>query len=140
VVARTGSENERLKHLEFIQATITRLGNNSFLIRGWAVTVTGALLVVSVQAKESSIAALAFLIGIGFWFLDASYLRRERMFRRLYDDVALLNPSHVPTFSMNVQPYLSTVSWKGALFSSSVLMIHISIVVTDIAIAIVLAL
>lgn len=28
-----------LKHLEFIQAIVTRLANNSFLLKGWALTV-----------------------------------------------------------------------------------------------------
>ena len=31
-----------VKHLELIQAVITRLANNSFLMKGWALTVTGA--------------------------------------------------------------------------------------------------
>lgn len=137
--ARTGSENERLKHLEFIQSTISRLGNNSFLIRGWTVAVTGALLVVSVQVHEWRVAALTFLIGCGFWTLDSSYLRRERLFRKLYDHVALTDPPQVPVFSMNIQPYLPTVDWKSTLFSASILMVHLPIMVVDLSVAIVLA-
>lgn len=136
---RTASENARIKHLEFIQAAIARLGNNSFVIRGWTVTATGALLAVAVQVNEWRVAALASLIGVAFWALDSSYLRRERMFRLLYDDVALVGPSSIPAFSMDTRPYLSTVTWRTVSFSSSILMIHVPIVAIDVAVASVLA-
>ncbi|MFD8519555.1 hypothetical protein ACFV2D_05995 [Streptomyces capillispiralis] len=133
------SENERIKHLEFIQATIARLGNNVFLIRGWSVTATGVLLAVSVQVDQWRIATLALLIGLGFWALDGFYLRRERMFRRLYDDAALHRPPRVPLFSMDTRPYLSSIPWTGALFSDSVMMVHLPVLTVDVAVACVLA-
>ena len=37
-----GADGAWLKHLEFIQAVITRLANDSFLMKGWALTVAGA--------------------------------------------------------------------------------------------------
>jgi hypothetical protein len=37
-----GADSAWLKHLEFIQAVITRLANDSFLRKGWALTVAGA--------------------------------------------------------------------------------------------------
>ncbi|MFC7863694.1 hypothetical protein ACFU5B_07755 [Streptomyces murinus] len=137
--ARTGSEGEKIKHLEFIQAVIARLGNNSFVIRGWSVTAGGALLALSVQAGKWQIAILAFFIGVGFWALDSSYLRRERMFRLLYGDVALFIPSRVPLFSMDTQAYQSAVGWRSVLVSSSVLMVHLPIVAVDLVTASALA-
>ena len=35
---------DKLKHLEFIQNIITRMNTNSFLIKGWAVTIASAIL------------------------------------------------------------------------------------------------
>jgi len=32
-------EASKIAHLGFIQATITRMGTNSFMIKGWAVTL-----------------------------------------------------------------------------------------------------
>lgn len=32
---------EEIKHLELIQAVVTRLANGSFLIKGWTMTVAG---------------------------------------------------------------------------------------------------
>jgi hypothetical protein len=42
---------KRIKHLEFIQATIVRLASNSFLLKGWTVTLVAALFALA--AKET---------------------------------------------------------------------------------------
>ena len=34
----------KIKHLEFIQSTITRMNQNSFQIKGWMITLVSALL------------------------------------------------------------------------------------------------
>jgi len=36
-------DEDQRKHLELIQAVITRMAGNSFLIRGWSVTLVSAL-------------------------------------------------------------------------------------------------
>ncbi|MEN9503463.1 MAG: hypothetical protein RI964_2748 [Pseudomonadota bacterium] len=35
---------DRLKHLEMLQQVITRMASNSFLIKGWSITLISALL------------------------------------------------------------------------------------------------
>ncbi|MFE9398745.1 hypothetical protein [Streptomyces flavidovirens] len=134
----TPSENERIKHLEFIQSTISRLGNNSFLIRGWAVTVTGVLIAISVQSAEWRVASVALGLSVGFWALDSSYLRRERMFRRLYEDAAQRPSTQVPLFSMNTQQYETAVKWNAVLFSGSTIMVHLPIISVDAFISVLL--
>ena len=37
-------DNNKIKHLEFIQSTITRMNQNSFQIKGWMITLVSALL------------------------------------------------------------------------------------------------
>ena len=44
---------------------------------------------------------------IAFWLLDAWYLRRERLFRRLFDHVRIQNGS--PDFSMNVRVFAADI-------------------------------
>ncbi|MFG2969884.1 hypothetical protein ACGFZS_42090 [Streptomyces sp. NPDC048288] len=133
------SESERIKHLEFIQATISRLGNNCFVIRGWAVTATGVLLAVAIQGKEWRVAAMVLLIGLGFLILDSSYLRRERMYRQLYNDAIQRDVQIVPIFSMDTQRYALRVKWKDSFLSGTILMIHLPLISTDIATAILLS-
>lgn len=75
---------DRVKHLEMIQAVIARLGSDSFLIKGWAVTVTGVFLGFTVNSRLEGLAGVAAAVVIFFWALDTYYLRSERLFRLLF--------------------------------------------------------
>jgi hypothetical protein len=77
----------RIKHMDMIQAVISRLGNDSFLVKGWAVTVSGAFLGFAVNASSWQLAAASLFPSVLFWSLDAYYLWAERLFRALYDCV-----------------------------------------------------
>lgn len=79
-----------VKHLEMIQAIIERMGNNSFVIKGWSFTSIGALFAFWFSNTSMwYILLLNFCVTILFWFHDAYYLSLERQFRRLYDEVRL---------------------------------------------------
>lgn len=76
----------KIKHLEMLQAVITRMANNSFLVKGWCITLVSALLALS--AKEvPNMVYVAALPVLMFWWLDAFFLRQERLFRELFDHV-----------------------------------------------------
>lgn len=75
---------DRHKHLEFVQLTITRMGVNSFLLKGWAVTLVSALFVLSSENSEDIYIVLALLPGFLFWGLDGYFLWQERRFRDIY--------------------------------------------------------
>lgn len=84
------NNNERiLKHLEFIQGVVDRLGRNSFLLKGWSMTilVAGALLMMRLRPDQSLFALTLLIPVFGFWLLDAYFLRQERLFRAEYDRV-----------------------------------------------------
>ena len=40
------------KHLEFVQSTISRMASNSFLLKGWSVTLAAGLFALS--AKDNA--------------------------------------------------------------------------------------
>ncbi len=77
-------EEPRVKHLEMIQAVISRLGNDSFLVKGWSVTVAAAFLGFAVTRDSWQLAVAAVGPTVLFWILDSTYLRSERLFRELY--------------------------------------------------------
>jgi hypothetical protein len=79
--------DNRIKHLEMLQAVIARLGSDSFLVKGWAVTIVGAFLAFAVNKDDASLAGVGLLPAIFFWGLDAYFLRAERLFRHLFDRV-----------------------------------------------------
>lgn len=80
-------EDQRIKHLEMLQAVIGRLGNDSFLVKGWAVTVAGVFFGFAVNKEDVGLAVASVLPTLLFWGLDTYFLRAERLFRALYDQV-----------------------------------------------------
>ena len=71
-----------LKEIGLIQDIIKRMAFNSFMIKGWAIT----LVVVALLLKGTEDQVwLAFIPLLVFWFLDAYFLWQERMYRKLYD-------------------------------------------------------
>lgn len=74
-----------IAHLQMIQAVIARMASNSFLIKGWTLTLVAAILALSIKDGPPTLVVLALLPAIGFWLLDSYYLRQERLFRKLYD-------------------------------------------------------
>ena len=72
-----------LKEIEIIQDIIKRMAFNSFMIKGWAIT----LVVVSLLLKgtEKYQIWIAFIPLLVFWFLDAYFLWQERLYRKLYE-------------------------------------------------------
>jgi hypothetical protein len=76
-------EQNRVKHLEMIQAVVTRLSNEGFLIKGWTVTLAGVVAGLAINSESWSLALLGCLPTLAFWALDAIFLRDERLFRDL---------------------------------------------------------
>lgn len=93
-------DDRRIKHLELIQAVISRLGNNGFLTKGWALTVAGALMGFAVSSGRAWLSAVSLLPTVLFWWLDGFFLRAERIFRCLYDRVRD-GDDQVPPFFMS---------------------------------------
>jgi hypothetical protein len=75
------------KHLDLLQDVIKRLAGNSFLIKGWSVTLVTALLGLAAEGARPELAALALLPALMFWGLCGYFLAQERLFRRIFDRV-----------------------------------------------------
>src|SRR3989344_1835465 len=112
------------KHLEFIQNIINRMANNSFILKGWSVTLVTGIIGFSVVNSITYLIFLALVPALIFWGQDAYYLRQERLFRKLYDHV--INASkQTKGFSLNAEIYKNEVdSWFCTMFSSTLLFLH----------------
>lgn len=71
-----------LKEIDIIQDIIKRMAFNSFMIKGWAITLVVVTLLL--KGTEKYQVWLAFIPLLVFWFLDAYFLWQERMYRKLY--------------------------------------------------------
>lgn len=94
------SPEDRRKHLDYIQAVITRMAGASTSAKGWLLPVVTAAYGYALTKHSESVALLGMGAVTLFMFLDANYLRQEKAFRRLYETVAKrLRP--VPDFSLD---------------------------------------
>ena len=97
--------NDKHKHLEFIQQTILRLADNSFRLKQWSVFLAATLALLSQQPAPIRGAIFISLIPVlVFWGLDGYFLWQERLYRKLYDQVRILNENEID-FSMNTYPF-----------------------------------
>ncbi len=94
------------KHLEFIQASISRMSGNLFLLKGWSITLIAALFALAAKDTNQAYIVVAYFPLFIFWFLDGYFLSMERRFRSLYEHVRQLKEEEID-FSMNTEPYKS---------------------------------
>lgn len=103
-------------HLEMIQGVIDRMGGNSFLLKGWAVTLLVGLLALDISKSGVSCVKIAYLPILLFWILDGYFLYQERLFRRLYDSVRVRDEAHIDfLMKRDSSPWL----FLDALFSKT---------------------
>ena len=117
---------KREAHLAMIQGVVTRLGQNSFLLKGWSVLLVSALLALGAASSEELVLLVAFLPVLAFWGLDGYFLWQERLFRALYDYVRERDDESV-NYSMDVGVIRrrdSSPIWPTATFSRTLIVFH----------------
>ena len=112
------------KHLDFLQLTITRMGANSFLIKGWTVTLVSALFVLSADNSERLFSLLALIPAVLFWGLDGYFLWQERRFRIVYDLVRLKDDADIDYAMHDPAVEEQDKGWLAATFSRTLLTFH----------------
>ena len=115
----------RLKHLEMLQNVIARMASNSFLIKGWSVTLLSAILVLTAGGTISIVGPISLIPVITFWFLDGFFLRQERLFRKLYDRCRIESQDKPTDFSMDTSIVTDKVgTWFSVIISKTLLIFY----------------
>ena len=122
---------EKLKHLEFIQAAISRMATNSFLFKGWSITLAAALSGFAAIDTKSGLLIIAVASTILFWGLDAYYLWLERGFIELYGQVSAKPVDAGVDFAMRPLTNGGAWSWFRIWFRPHLLFFYGAIVVVD---------
>ncbi len=118
---------QKIKHLELIQCVINRLAANSFRIKGWAVILVSALLVLLVREGRTDLAWIGLVPVFVFWGLDGYFLWQERSFRSLYDHVRVLQDDHVD-FSMDTSAFRQF--WLNTVFSVTLWPFYVALAIS----------
>lgn len=74
------------KEIDLIQGCINRMASNSFMLKGWLITIIAAMITLSMDKQNAILIVVATALPLlCFWYLDAFYLRTERKYRKLYE-------------------------------------------------------
>ena len=80
------NQNVLEKEIDLIQSCINRMAQNSFAIKGWLVTLVTVILALLPEMVDVRIlSCVVFAATVCFWYLDAYYLKMERLYRWKYE-------------------------------------------------------
>ncbi|EGR1463598.1 hypothetical protein D7151_06225 [Vibrio cholerae] len=111
----------KLKHLEFIQNVISRMNSNSFLLKGWSITLVSALFALAAKDANINYVLISYIVLPVFWVLDGFFISTERAYRVLYTEVSLKEESEI-NFSMDASCFSKGGnSWISGVISKTLI-------------------
>lgn len=118
---------KKLKHLEFIQNIITRMNANSFVIKGWSVTLVSALFALAADKANLNFVFIAYVPILMFWALDGFFLSQEKQYRKLYEEVASKGEDEID-FNLNATKFREQAGgWLRNAFSKTRVPFHLGL-------------
>lgn len=148
------AREDRRMHLELIQSVINRMSAASSNAKTWLLPVVTAAYGYALTQGADSVSTLGVGATLLCAYIDAQYLRQERKFRSVYNDVAS-GRSEIEPFSLSRIPSaletadIESSRWQKALsswlctlvpefriwISWSIMMFYLPIVIVGIGIA-----
>ena len=111
------------KHIDLAQSIITRMAQNSFLIKGWMITIVVGLFVFLQNDNYKNNFLIYLFPIIGFWFLDSYYLWQERLYRKLYVRI-ISDIKGSSDLKLSVKEFKNSTKYLSALFSITELLTY----------------
>lgn len=124
----------KMRHLEMIQAVVSRMAGKLFFLKGWSITLIAGTLALAAKDSNAIFIVLPYFPIFMFWGLDGYFLSQERLFRALYNEVRN-KPDTEIDFSMDTSPYTVTSrnTWKGSVFSTTLCAFYIPLLLVVLA-------
>lgn len=107
--------NNKVKHLEMIEAIIARLANNSYTLKGWAITLVVGIITLSSKDHNRLYMVVAYIPLIAFWLLSSYYLYIENLYTILYNGVRVKKEEEID-FDMSTKH----IGHKKKIFAESI--------------------
>jgi hypothetical protein len=133
---------DRRKHLDYLQATITRMNINSFQIKSMVIVIISAMFALFAATPKVVFLLLSIFPSIFSWFLDAYYLQQENKFRAMYDDVAgITNRYAIKVYEMPLDKYNDKkCCYRENFFSKIMLLFYLPLILVILSIVFILLL
>ena len=111
------------KHIDLAQSIITKMAQNSFVIKGWMITIVVGLFVFLQNDNYKNNFLIYLFPIIGFWFLDSYYLWQERLYRKLYVRI-ISDIKGSSDLKLSVEEFKNSTKYLSALFSITELLTY----------------
>ena len=85
--------------------------------------LVSALFALSAGGTNHGFVFVAYVPVFVFWGIDGYFLREERKYRRLYDEVRMLEEDAID-FSMDTSKFTKNTSWAEAVISTTLIPFH----------------
>ena len=106
------SIDEVHKEIDLIQSCITRMAQNSFVIKGWFVSLYAVILALLPEKVNILLLCTALVaVNLLFWYLDGFFLRTENVYKKIYDWVLKVRPQN----SRELLYQLNPLAFKGKI-------------------------
>lgn len=95
-------------YLTMIENVISRMATNSFIVKGWTITMISAILALAVSKNLNyKVYIIAIVADISFCFIDCFYLRTEKLYRNMYKSVLNFknNLKQINFFNLDASEY-----------------------------------
>lgn len=93
-------QDGKKEYLQMLQEPICRMSTISAIFKGFAATIVAGISAISYASTNIWVLGLSFLPVLSFAILDVYYLKLERKFRFLFDQVRM--DKHKIDFSMKL--------------------------------------
>lgn len=97
--------NNLHKEIDLIQNCISRMARNSFMLKGWAISLLAVVIALTAdRLNPLFLFCSVFIPLLCFWFLDAFFLRTEKMYRKMYEWVLKERKEDNLDFQYDLEP------------------------------------
>lgn len=135
--------NSLHKEIDLIQSCITRMAHNSFLVKGWTVSLVAVVLALMKDRINLYVLCVILLVPIlSFWYLDGYFLRTEKKYRKLYEWVikARLEGNQDHLYELDISRFDTEVKSIWGVMMSSTLGVFYGIMFLSIVLIVVVKL
>lgn len=102
----TPSKDNLHKEIDLIQSCIKRMSSNSFLLKGWTISIVAVVLALSEKNFNHYLLCFIILIPlVSFWYLDAFFLYTEKLYRKMYEWVITERPNGKIDYMYDLNPH-----------------------------------
>ncbi|WP_299124521.1 hypothetical protein [uncultured Tenacibaculum sp.] len=97
------------------------MNSNSFLIKGWTITLVSALFALAAKDSNSLYVLLTYIPTPIFWILDGFYISQERQYRDLYTKIAQTKETDID-FSLDASDFnKDRNTWGSGILSKTLI-------------------